>query len=183
MSFVWRSISLCGWNLLLLPMSSCQLVTGSYVKLGKALWTIVGEWTLFEIREDYTLESMKSSKISGCVFISFMYCLVEKCLWWNPVSLLKAWLYHIYFLACGLVSMLVQLQCLHCRFYACSDYNKLSGFTKFRVAFRVESRWYTCRSAASQVKRAFPNMQTELRLTMSFFFFFFWGCMLQIGKI
>jgi hypothetical protein len=71
-------------------MSSCQLVTGSYVKLGKALWTIVGEWTLFEIREDYTLESMKSSKISGCVFISFMYCLVEKCLWWNPVSLLKA---------------------------------------------------------------------------------------------
>jgi hypothetical protein len=47
-------------------------VTGSYVKLGKALWTIVGEWTLFEIREDYTLESMKSSKISGCVFISFM---------------------------------------------------------------------------------------------------------------
>lgn len=85
MLFVWRSISLCGWNLLLLPMSSCQLVTGSYVKLGKALWTIVGEWTLFEIREDYTLESMKSSKISGCVFISFMYCLVEKCLWWNPV--------------------------------------------------------------------------------------------------
>jgi hypothetical protein len=96
MSFVWRSISLCGWNLLLLPMSSCQLVTGSYVKLGKALWTIVGEWTLFEIREDYTLESMKSSKISGCVFISFMYCLVEKCLWWNPVSLLKAWSYHIF---------------------------------------------------------------------------------------
>jgi hypothetical protein len=46
----------------------------------------VGELTLFEIREDYTLESMKSSKISGCVFISFMYfCLVEKCLWWNPV--------------------------------------------------------------------------------------------------
>ncbi len=46
----------------------------------------MGELTLFEIREDYTLESMKSSKISGCVFISFMYCcLVEKCLWWNPV--------------------------------------------------------------------------------------------------
>jgi hypothetical protein len=43
-------------------------------------------------------------------------------------------------LACGLVSMLVQLQCLHCRFYACSDYNELSVFTKFRVAFRVESR-------------------------------------------
>jgi hypothetical protein len=45
----------------------------------------VGEWTLFEIREDYTLESMKRSKISGCVFISFMYGLVEKCLWRNPV--------------------------------------------------------------------------------------------------